>query len=310
MEPLNMKKERKRISTMGWGLFFLLITSLLADLMFTWIAAIVDPILASDPVVANWLALISQYLIGFPVCMMIISSVPGDSMEMYRMRAGHWFRCFLVCCFLILAGNLLGLLVNDGLALLLNHQPANILDDVMGESSILYNMVGTVLLAPFFEEMVFRKMMIDRLNRLGDWPAMVVSALLFAMFHGNFYQFFYALGIGLLLGYIYVRTGRIRYTIFLHMSINFLFGVVSSVLNQYQNHPIVFALSAVYGLLTLLAMAAGIYFLMAEIRQRRLLRGWIELPGNRWGNIVFCNTGMIVTVLLCGAMFLSNILIS
>jgi membrane protease YdiL (CAAX protease family) len=40
--------------------------------------------------------------------------------------------------------------------------------------------------------------------------------------HGNLSQFFYAFGLGLLLGYVYARTGKLRYSIGLHMIINFM----------------------------------------------------------------------------------------
>ncbi len=74
-----------------------------------------------------------------------------------------------------------------------------------------------VVMAPVCEEVLFRKLIIDRIRRYGDKAAILVSAIIFGLCHGNFYQFFYAFGIGLVFGYIYTRTGRIRYTIGFHM---------------------------------------------------------------------------------------------
>lgn len=48
---------------------------------------------------------------------------------------------------------------------------------------------------------------------------------MFGAFHLNLYQFFYAFFLGAVFGYIYVKTGRLRYTIALHATVNFLGGV-------------------------------------------------------------------------------------
>ena len=58
----------------------------------------------------------------------------------------------------------------------------------------------------------------------------MLSAVCFGLLHQNFFQFFYALGLGLLMGYLYVRTGKLRYTILLHAIINFMGGVIAPLL--------------------------------------------------------------------------------
>ena len=52
------------------------------------------------------------------------------------------------------------------------------------------------------------------------------QGLFFALFHGNFYQFFYALLLGMVFAWLYSSTGRIRYNIMLHMLINLMGGVL------------------------------------------------------------------------------------
>ena len=44
---------------------------------------------------------------------------------------------------------------------------------------------------------------------------------MFALFHLNLFQFFYAFGLGLMFGYVYMRTSQLRYSIVMHMIINF-----------------------------------------------------------------------------------------
>ena len=55
-----------------------------------------------------------------------------------------------------------------------------------------------------------------------------VSALLFAVMHLDLYKLPITFIMGLVFGYIYTKTGRLRYSIILHMCINFLGSVVST----------------------------------------------------------------------------------
>lgn len=55
---------------------------------------------------------------------------------------------------------------------------------------------------------------------------------MFGMAHGNFSQFFYAFGIGILWAYVYAKTGKVRYTIGFHMLFNLLGGVITVELSK------------------------------------------------------------------------------
>ena len=68
-------------------------------------------------------------------------------------------------------------------------------------------------------------------------------ALLFGAFHLNLHQFFYAFLIGLVLGYVYLRTGKLRWAVSLHAAINFLGSVLVPILYR-EMLPLVDALTA------------------------------------------------------------------
>ena len=70
----------------------------------------------------------------------------------------------------------------------------------------------------------------DRLIKYGEFIAIFTSGLMFGLFHGNFQQFFFAFALGLLFAFVYARTGRIRYTIGLHMAINMTTSVITAFL--------------------------------------------------------------------------------
>ena len=99
------------------------------------------------------------------------------------------------------------------------------MDYVMGNP--LYSILVMVILAPVLEEYIFRKLLIDRLSKYGELTAMLFSATVFGLFHMNFFQFFYAFGLGLLFAYIYTRTRNLLYPVLLHMIINFQGSVLA-----------------------------------------------------------------------------------
>ena len=72
-------------------------------------------------------------------------------------------------------------------------------------------------------------LLIDKLGRYGERLAIIVSAVAFGLFHGNLSQLIYATGIGLIFGFVYVKTGRVVYSCLLHILVNF-FGTVPSLL--------------------------------------------------------------------------------
>ena len=98
---------------------------------------------------------------------------------------------------------------------------------VSGVHPLIVTLV-TVVCAPIMEELIFRKLLIDRAIRYGEGIAIMLSGIMFGLFHGNLSQFIYAFTLGIFLGFIYIRTGNVKYTIILHMIINFV-GTVASV---------------------------------------------------------------------------------
>lgn len=90
-------------------------------------------------------------------------------------------------------------------------------EQIMGEP-LGYLAIG--ILAPLAEELVFRGAVLRKLLAIfGEkwhWAAIVISALVFGAVHGNLPQFVHAALIGLLLGWMYYRTGSILPGVMFH----------------------------------------------------------------------------------------------
>ena len=66
------------------------------------------------------------------------------------------------------------------------------------------------------EELLFRGVILSGLRRYGTWPAIVISSLLFALAHASIYRLLPTFCLGLMLGYIVVKTGSIYCSMLLH----------------------------------------------------------------------------------------------
>lgn len=114
--------------------------------------------------------------------------------------------------------------------LLANTETVDYANEAVAQEPLLFALLCTVIVAPICEELIFRRLLLDRLLFLGDWSALLLSSLFFGLFHTNLYQFFYAVAVGLVLGYVRIMTGRVGWSIALHMFINLFCGVLPTYL--------------------------------------------------------------------------------
>lgn len=101
---------------------------------------------------------------------------------------------------------------------LMPDMPDHMADTFTAIMTTNYGYFVLCLLTPFVEEMVFRGAILRALlGSFGNhWVAILISAVLFAVVHLNHAQMPHAMLIGLLLGWMYYRTGSILPGVALH----------------------------------------------------------------------------------------------
>ncbi|MBP5495049.1 MAG: CPBP family intramembrane metalloprotease [Lachnospiraceae bacterium] len=159
--------------------------------------------------------------------------------EQHKLNFGWWLILFL-CCFGISGiGTIIGSITDTVIqlpAIITKSVLATVLSGSTVINSLLYaddswaylifGIITVGIVIPILEEFIFRKIVIDSTSKYGYGAAIMISAFTFAVYHGNFLQFFYAFGLGLLFAYIYSNTGKLRYTVFLHMCYNLYASLV------------------------------------------------------------------------------------
>ena len=93
-------------------------------------------------------------------------------------------------------------------------------DSLIIGSDTVIRIITVGIMPAIFEELLFRKFLIDRTLRHGEFISCAMSGIMFGLWHGNFQQFFFAFFLGVLFAFVYIRTGRIIYTMILHASLN------------------------------------------------------------------------------------------
>ncbi len=163
--------------------------------------------------------------------------------------------------------------------------PVKIYDSTAGvfgnNMAVFY--VYAIIGAPVMEELMFRKTLLNVLHRFGRAPAAIASALLFGLLHGNSKQFFLAFGLGIIFAVVYMNTGKIKYTIFLHMMIN-TFATLPDLIYMAVESDIVYV---IWSIISLVLTVTGVIFIIIGIKKMMFGLSWsceYAFPGAVLGN--------------------------
>lgn len=264
-----------------------------------------------------------MYLIAMPIGLWMMRKVPAEAVPAQKLSFKRFGTLMLICMPIMYGGNIIG----TALSYVLSGGTAqNALVELIMENPVS-TILTAVLIAPFLEEYIFRKQIIDRLGKYGELTAMLFSALTFGLFHMNLFQFFYAFGLGLIFAYVYTRTRMLRYPVLMHMIINILGSAVAPLLLNALDMEVLEALEAgeatmeqimsnLPGLLAylgysgmlLIAVASGAALLSLRWKKRILLPASQELPAGSGFRVSWGNVGAILFTVLCLIMILFSLI--
>ncbi len=117
--------------------------------------------------------------------------------------------------------------------------------------------IATAIVPALVEEFACRGIVLGSLKKHGEGFAIIISALLFGLMHGNFDQMPFAIVVGFSLGYIYVKTESIWTCILVH-AINNAASVISGYLIGMVGIEIEAVLYIAYLIIGLLLAIVGV----------------------------------------------------
>lgn len=172
------------------------------------------------------LGLAPIWAVGFPVCLAVISRLKSKKPEENKIEVKSMFKFYFVVAFVMMASNILGLIITAIIEKAAGITIENLTIDLISKQKILPSIIFAVILGPIFEELAFRKVIIDKLGQYSKKYTILLSGIMFGLFHTNLHQFFYATAIGIVFAYVYTISGKIRYSIILHSTVNFISGIL------------------------------------------------------------------------------------
>ena len=274
-----------------------------------------------------------SYLIAYPFFFLVTRGLPkAERKQKTKLSLKNWLILLAICYTTIYVGSYIGNFLNNLIGAFLNKPIVDDVSELVSNTQLSITVVVVGIIGPIFEELIYRKGLIDIFSVFGEKGAVFLSALIFGLCHGNFYQFFYAFLLGLVAGYVYVRTGKVKYTIFFHITVNMLSCVMSflsgiadgdwsdnfagisgesifdwfsaitpeMVLYVFVSAASLFMLGfSIYGLVMLLKRRKKVYFQKAplELEKHNVISQALTTPG------------MICYVLFCLIMFAESVLV-
>ena len=275
----------------------------------------------------SWvLSLLPLYGGALPIAWVILRRVPvsphntdythrGATADKPGFGPGHYMILLIIAFGCMTAGGIVGNVIMSILSAVMDYDYANGLVSIVNESPVWATFIGVCICAPIGEELLFRKLLIDRTRRFGDLPAILLSGLLFGLFHGNLFQFYYAAAVGMVLAYLYTRTGKYWLCVIMHAVINFMGSIVTpnlaallpedmiSFTTPAQPFIYLFLIVWQYG-----ALIAGIVLFCTMLSRRKLSRGITPLYRENGASVMFLNAGMIACLIAMLFMIAVNLI--
>lgn len=272
--------NRKFFSKIGLNYTFFGVFAIIMQIIIINIIGFANPIILNDINLTSIIASVCNYILPLPIFLYLMNKLEKQEIHSNKLTIKKFIVYIAISLTLMWVGNLIGLTITEILGNLIQSEIANPIVETIDSSSVYTNLLLMVIMAPIFEEIIFRKLLIDRTIKYGKGVSILLSALIFGLFHGNLNQFFYAFLIGGFFAYVYIKTGKIIYTILLHLTVNFFGSIISVIvgnslnnMNTMANLPIADAgIIIIYFLIYVLIVIVGVIGLLKNYKKISLLK--------------------------------------
>ncbi len=177
---------------------------------------------------------------------------------------------------------------------------------VDGIGGFIISTISMAVVPAIVEEFAIRGVVLQPLRRYGDTFAIVMSAVVFSIMHGNMAQIPYTMTGGIILGYLAVATGSIWPSIIVHFINNFYSVVVLSVSSNYGENMSVIATGIIMVLFVVMGIigAAGFFSMRYKVH---LAKGVNTLKTSEKISALFLNVPMIIAFLVMAILVINSI---
>lgn len=150
--------------------------------------------------------------------------------------------------------------------------------------------IDICIIGPILEELIYRGAVLKSLEKYGKRFAILISAILFGLMHGNFYQIFMAMGVGIILGYLATEYS-IKLTILLHIINNIIAQISSLFFSNVSSNTENIINNAIL-------VISFIVLVIAFINQRNHIKTWLQNNKMEKGIMLKFFTSKLIVIIL------------
>lgn len=292
-EAEKFRGHCRLFSRIGWALFAQMFLGLAVQLVVLLPVRAFAPALLGNLSFVWVLSVACTYGIGCGAFCLVMRGLPsGGGGARQPLRPVRFLQVFCVAAAALYLSNYVTLMITGLIGALKGSPVTNPVEGLM-EFPMALNLLLSCVIAPVLEELMFRKILLDRLRPYGECFAIFASALCFGLFHGNLSQLLYAFATGAVFAWVALKTNCVWQTMLLHAMINFIAAGLIPLLGLLGEDG-----TTLLGLFVLGLLILGVVFFLSYRRDLSLDRGHLDLREQKKWRLFFENPGMAVFCLL------------
>lgn len=232
--------KRLKKSALWMSLMLLMYLGIYYSISF--FASMLLSVLPADPIVteiANNVFSISMYALIFPA--VIITANIGHKHKTYTFFKRPQVSKGFICKWCVIALGMTYFVsfvfqfifsVLEAMGMYINDLSSPIPEHPLG---LVFYFITVSVLAPIFEEILFRGIFLTHNLKFGCMFASVITGIFFGLIHQNHEQMFYAAVLGVIFAYMDIKAGSIIPSIIAHASVN-TFSFIATLLLHFTNY--------------------------------------------------------------------------
>ena len=302
MENYSYIETRKVFSRLGFALTFSILSVNVVQLIVAGFMSAVDPNLLMTDWANFFLIAVSFYLIGFPLAYCMMKKIPtAVSQEKKRLTLRQLVEYGLISYAVMILLNFLTTFLLSFIELFKTESIVNPVQQVILTGSPWLSLLCIVVLSPIIEELLFRKILLDRVRIYGDKVAIIFTAIAFGFYHGNLSQLFYAVGLGIILAYIVLKTNQLKYSIGIHMFVNAMGSLILPMLIGDGSDLLRAQIASV---IVVILITFGTILIIKNRNKVELVQGDLTIPESKLMQLVWLNHGVFAYLLFSIALII------
>ena len=310
-DTFNKEDDMKKTFTyVGLSYSVLLIVNIVLFILLRCFFPDIREAITGNNVSKILVGVLPNWLISYPLLVVLLRRKPSEKPERHDLSFFELIMYISISFGIVFCANLTGLGVVQVIQKISGYTLKNPTDELLKDQNAMMLVVMVALIGPILEEIVFRKLLIDAIGRYNAGVAVIISGVVFGIIHSNISQFFYTFAFGLFLGFIYLKTGRLLYTIIMHVSVNLFFGTMSTILKRFTETELGTMIFGLYGLALITIAITGIVLFFVNLKKFKLNNDRDMIKKANAYKIAFSNVGIIIFIVLGIALTIFNAILS